>query len=61
MNSFVNLLKTSGSLLYQVIAILCSVLKTIIAKFWKVIVVIFTFIISILTLRAFKKKGGNLE
>ena len=61
MNSFVNLLKTSGSLVYQVIAILFSVLKTIMAKFWKVIVLIFTFIISILTLRAFKKKGGNLE
>lgn len=61
MHYFISLLKTIGSLIFQVIVILFSGLKTVLTKFWKVIILIITFTISILTLKAFKKKGESLE
>ena len=54
-------IKTLLSLIWQGIVILFNILKAVFLKSWKVIVVIITFIISLITLRAFKKKGGQLE
>ena len=61
MESLGGFIKTLLSLIWQGIVILFNILKAVFLKFWKVIVVIITFIISLITLRAFKKKGGQLE
>lgn len=61
MESLGGFIKTLLSLIWQGIVILFNILKTVFLKFWKVIVLIITFIISLITLRAFKKKGGELE
>ncbi len=61
MESIGEFFKTLLSLIWQGIVIIFSLLKTGFLKFWKVIVVIITFIISVITLRIFKKKGGQLE
>lgn len=52
--SIIDLIIKGFSLLFYYI---CFVVK----KFWKVIVVIFTALISVITLRAFKKQGGKVE
>jgi len=53
--------KSAFGLLYQGLALIIYYLGIILKKFWKVIVVIFTALISLITLKAFKKKGGKIE
>ncbi len=61
MEAFGGFIKTLLSLIWQGIVISFNLLKTVFLKFWKVILVIITFIISLVTFRIFKKKGGQLE
>jgi len=61
MESILTFLKTFVSLVWQGLVIAVNFLKDFISKFWKVILIIISIIISIFTLRAFKKKGEELD
>ena len=53
--------KSLLSFLYQGIVLILYYLKVVLKKFWKVIVIILSVLISIITLKAFRKKGGKVE
>ena len=54
-------LKSLVGLFYSGIVLLVHYFGIVIKKFWKVIVIILSVIISIITLKAFRKKGGKVE
>ncbi len=54
-------LKRFLSLIYQLFKLITHYLWLFVKKFWKVIVFIVVGVISIITLKKFRKKGGNIE
>ena len=53
--------KSLLSFLYSGIVLLLYYLKVVLKKFWKVIVIILSVLISLITLKAFRKKGGKVN
>ena len=53
--------KSLLSFLYSGIILIIYYLKVVLKKFWKVIVIILSVLISLITLKAFRKKGGKVN